>query len=92
MCKTKNQMLLQTNEFVGAIHDQLLDENKLHLADAFNDACVWIAELQLQVNKLEKCTSSGYVRTDTSKIHKMMKSPFIAVDNGDAWLRTGKIA
>lgn len=92
MCRTKNQMLLQTNELVGSIHDQILDENNLHLADSFNDACVWIAELTLQLKRLENSVSSGYVRTDTSKIQRQSKKPFSPVDGGDAWLRTGKSA
>lgn len=92
MCKTKNAILFQTNDLVSGIHDKILDDNKMNLADAYMDAVVWVAELQLQLNKLNNSVSSGYIRTDTSKIKKTIKQPFIAVDGGDSWLRTGKIA
>lgn len=92
MCKTKNTILYQTNDYVSGLHDSLLDANKMNLADAFMDSVIWIAELQLQIDALKRGVSSGYVRTDTSNIRKEIKQPFLAVDNGDSWLKTGKIA
>ena len=75
------------NEFVGGLHDALLDANDLDLADAFNDAVVWIAELQLELTNLRKGLSSGYVRTDTTKIVKPPKITVTPVDDGDDWLK-----
>lgn len=92
MCKTKNKILFQNNDFVSGIHDKILDDNKMDLADAYMDSVVWIAELMLQVEKLQNSVSSGYVRTDTTKIQRKMKAPIVPVDGGDAWLRTGKSA
>lgn len=82
-----NQRLLETNELVGGIHDALLDNNNLHLADAFNDACVWIAELHLQLCKAEKAVSAGYVRTDTSDFRLPKKVRPDPVDDGDKWVK-----
>lgn len=92
MCKTKNQLLFQTNDFVSGLHDKLLDDNAMNLADAFMDSVVWIAELQLQLNKLQNSVSAGYVRTNTTDRIRAIKPPFSAVDGGDRWLQTGKIA
>ena len=92
MCKKTNQILFQTNDYVSGLHDSLLDANKMNLADAFMDSVVWIAELQLQINKLKQGVSSGYVRTDTTNIKKEIRQPFTAIDGGDSWLKTGKIA
>lgn len=60
--KQLNQKLLSENELVGEIHDRLLDDNDLSLSDAYNDACVWIAELYLEIEKLQQTASSGYAR------------------------------
>ena len=56
------QKLVQTNELVGEIHDRILDDNNLDLANSYNDACVWIAELYIQIERLEKVTSAGFLR------------------------------
>lgn len=92
MCRTKNKILFQNNDFVSGIHDKILDDNKMDLADAYMDSVIWIAELTLQLEKLQNSVSSGYVRTDTTKIKRTSKQPFVPVDNGDSWLKTGKIA
>lgn len=80
-----NKLIVQ-NEFVGAIHDELLDRNNLNLADAYNDAVCWIAELSAQVSLLEGQTSSGYCRRDTSQIPLRRKTMIAPVDEGDAWV------
>jgi len=74
---------------VGGIHDSLLNCNERNLSDAFNDACVWIAELKLELERAEKSISSGFVRTDTTKIKWKSKHTVPAVDAGDAWIKTG---
>lgn len=86
MSRRENQRLIETNELVGGIHDALLDSN-ICLADAFNDACAWIAELHLQLQKAEKGVSAGYVRTDTSKFALPRKVQMIPVDDGDRWVK-----
>lgn len=63
----KNQALLHQNELVGEIHDVILDNNNLDLALAYNDACVWIAELHLEIEKIQKTASSGFLRRKPSK-------------------------
>ena len=63
---TNAQHLVQNNELVGEIHDRLLDDNKLDLAEAYNDACAWIAELYTQIECLEKVTSAGFLRKKSS--------------------------
>lgn len=80
---------LDNDETVGAIHDALLDDNNLSLASAYNDACLWIAELSAQVRLLETQTSSGFCRRDTSQLRMPSKVRIAPVDEGDAWLRTG---
>lgn len=87
MTAKENQKLLATNDLVGGIHDALLDGNGCNLADAFNDACVWIAELQLQIRKAEKGISAGFVRTDTSNFKLPAKVQIIPVDDGDRWVK-----
>jgi hypothetical protein len=89
MCKNTNQKLVQNHKLVNSIHDKILIENKSDLSDAYTDACVWIAELQLQIDKMNKIVSSGYVRTDTSKIKWQPKNVVAPVDSADAWIRTG---
>jgi hypothetical protein len=91
MCKNTNKKLVQNNNLVGGIHDKILIENESNLSDAYNDACVWIAELQLQIDTLKAKVSSGYVRHDTSKIKWKSKSMVPAVDAGDSWIDTGKL-
>jgi hypothetical protein len=56
-----NEKLLTENELVQSIHDQLLD-NHTTIQNAFEDACVWIAELHLELESLRGATSSGYLR------------------------------
>ncbi len=87
MCKKTNQQLVISNDLVGSIHDQLLDRNDLSLADAYNDAVCWIAELHLELQAAKKGLSSGFVRTDTTKIVKEPKVTVMPVDNGDEWLK-----
>jgi hypothetical protein len=89
MCKTTNKKLVANNTFVASLYDQLLRENDKNISDAYNDAIVWIAELQLQINKLNNGVSSGYLRTDTSPLKWKSKTVVPAVDAGDAWVRTG---
>jgi len=89
MCKITNQKLVQNSNLVGSIYNQILNENKENLQDAYNDACVWIAELKLQVDNMRKGISSGYIRTDTSKITWKSKSVVGPVDSGDDWIQTG---
>jgi hypothetical protein len=88
MSRKEISKLHQTNELVGGIHDGLLDSN-LGLAEAFDDACVWIAELHLQLQKAERGVSAGYVRTDTSKFVRPPKYIPQPVDNGDSWVNLG---
>lgn len=80
---------LSSNETVGAIHDTLLDNNHLSLASAYNDACLWIAELSAQIRLLETQTSAGFCRRDTSQLRMPSKVTIAPVDEGDAWLKTG---
>lgn len=89
MCKNTNKKLVANNNLVGSIYDKILSENELNLSDAYNDACVWIAELQLQIENINKKVSSGYVRTDTTKIKWKSRNVVPAVDAGDSWLKTG---
>jgi hypothetical protein len=89
MCKNTNKKLVQNNNLVGGIYDKILIENESNLSDAYSDACVWIAELQLQINKLKGNVSSGFLRTDTSPLKWKSKTIVPAVDAGDAWVRTG---
>ena len=58
----KNQQMIHSDELVGEIHDRLLDDNNLDLAHAFNQACVEIAELYLELDKTSKGLSAGFVR------------------------------
>ncbi len=58
----KNQQIIHANELVGEIHDRLLDDNNLDLAHAFNQACVEIAELYLELDKITKGLSAGFIR------------------------------
>jgi hypothetical protein len=87
MCKKENQKLVITNPLVGGIHDELLDRNDLNLADAYNDAVCWVAELHLEIQMLKRGLSSGFVRTDTTKIIKEPKITVMPVDDGDEWLK-----
>jgi hypothetical protein len=57
-----NQTLIMHDEMVGAIHDRLMDDNQLDVAHAFNEACVEIAELYKEIDRLEGRVSSGFVR------------------------------
>ena len=82
---TPNQLIAH-NDFVGAIHDELLDRNNLSLPDAYNDAVAWIAELAAQVSLLENQTSAGYCRRDTSQLPVRRKIIPAPVDDGDAWV------
>ena len=86
MSRKEIRRLHETNELVGGIHDALLDTN-LGLAEAFDDACVWIAELKLQVEAASRGISSGYVRTDTREIVRKPKYIPQPVDDADAWVR-----
>lgn len=88
MSRKEIQKLHQTNELVGGIHDGLLDTN-LGLAEAFDDACVWIAELHLALQVAQSGVSSGYVRTDTTNFARKPKYIPAPVDNGDAWVKFG---
>ena len=58
----ENQKLLATDDLVGRIHDSLLDLSDLNLADAFNAACVEIASLYREIERLERTASFGYLR------------------------------
>jgi hypothetical protein len=90
MSQAQIQKLIETNEFVGSIHDGLLDSNNLSLAAAYNDACCWIAELTAQVRLLEKQTSAGFCRRDTSALRMTATTSLVSpVDEGDEWLKTG---
>ena len=86
MSRKEIRKLHETNDLVGGIHDGLLDTN-LGLAEAFDDACVWIAELVLQLKKAERGVSSGYVRTDTREIVRKPKYIPAPVDDADAWVK-----
>lgn len=86
MSRKEIQKLHQTNELVGGIHDSLLDNN-LGLAEAFDDACAWIAELHLQIQAAQRGISSGYVRTDTRELVRKPKYILAPVDDADAWIR-----
>ncbi len=86
MSRNEIRKLHQTNELVGGIHDALLDHN-LGLAEAFDDAVCWIAELYLQLKVAERGVSSGYVRTDTREIVRKPKYFAAPVDDADAWVR-----
>jgi len=89
MCKITNQKLVENNALVGSIYTKILDENNKNILDAYNDACVWISELKLQIDNLNKSISSGFVRTDTSKLNWKSKMAVTPVDAGDALIRTG---
>lgn len=86
MSRKEIRKLHETNDLVGGIHDALLDNN-LGLAEAFDDACVWIAELKLQIEAASRGVSAGYVRTDTRSIVRPTKYIAAPVDDADAWLR-----
>lgn len=86
MARKEIQKLHQTNDLVSGIHDGLLDSN-LSLAEAFDDACVWIAELHLEVEHFKNKVSSGYVRTDTREIVRKPKYIPQPVDEADAWIK-----
>ena len=58
----KNRQIIQENELASDIHDRLLDDNNLDLAAAFDEAVVWIAELYLEVEKINNHASSGFLR------------------------------
>lgn len=88
MSRKEIRKLHETNELVGCIHDALLDTN-LGLAEAFDDACVWIAELKMQLDAASRGISSGYVRTDTREIVRKPKYIPAPVDNGDSWVHGG---
>ena len=89
MCKNTNKKLVLNNNLVSGIHDRILIENESNLSDAYNDACVWIAELQLQLDSIKGKVSSGFVRHDTSKLKWNPKRTVAPVDAGDAWVKTG---
>ena len=59
---TKNRQIIQENDLASDIHDRLLDDNNLDLAAAFDEAVVWIAELYLEVEKINNHASSGFLR------------------------------
>lgn len=63
----ENQKAVISDELVGAIHDRLLDDNKLNVVDAFNQACVEIAELYRALESLEKASSKGFIRVRRTK-------------------------
>jgi hypothetical protein len=86
MARKEIKKLHETNELVGGIHDGLLDTN-LGLAEAYDDACVWIAELYLELEQTKKGVSSGYVRTDTRNIVRKPKSIAAPVDDADSWIK-----
>jgi hypothetical protein len=58
----QNQNLVMHDPLVSDIHDRLLDDNKLNLADAYNAACVEIGELYIHIERLQKSASSGFTR------------------------------
>ncbi len=58
----KNQDSVMHDPLVSEIHDRLLDDNNLDLAHAFNAACVEISELYLEIDRLSKGLSAGFVR------------------------------
>ena len=86
MARKEVVKLHQTNELVGGIHDGLLDSN-LGLAEAFDDACVWIAELHMELQAAKRGISSGYVRTDTRNLVRKPKYVPAPVDDADAWVK-----
>lgn len=86
MARKEVRKLHETNDLVGGIHDGLLDTN-LGLAEAFDDACVWIAELYLELEQSRKGVSSGFVRTDTREIVRKPKYVPAPVDDADAWVK-----
>jgi len=57
-----NQSYVMQDPLVSEIHDRLLDDNNLDLAHAFNAACVEIASLYVDIDKLSKGLSAGFVR------------------------------
>lgn len=85
MSRKEIRKLHETNDLVGGIHDALLDNN-LGLAEAFDDAVVWIAELHLALEAAKRGVSSGYVRTDTREIVRKPKYFPAPVDDADAWI------
>lgn len=62
LAASKNQKLLVNDELVGEIHDRILDDNSLDLANAYNQACVELADLYRILDKLEGSISSGFLR------------------------------
>jgi hypothetical protein len=50
------------DELVSEIHDNLLDDNNLDIQHAFNQACCEIAGLYIEIEKLERGISAGFVR------------------------------
>lgn len=89
MCKITNKKIVTEDTFVRSLHHQLLNQNDKNINDALNDAVVWIAELQLQVDALKSKVSSGFIRTDTSSLRWKSKDNVPAVDAGDDWIKTG---
>ena len=67
MSAKEDQKLIMTDELVGRIHDNLLDNAELNLANAFNAACVEIAELYREIERLEIGVSSGFSRRNMRK-------------------------
>jgi hypothetical protein len=61
-----NQQLVMYDPLVSEIHDRLLDDNKLSLADAYNAACAEIGELYVIIQRLQNSASSGFMRIDQS--------------------------
>lgn len=90
MSRKHNEALIASNPFVGALHDTLLDSN-LSVAEAFEDAVCWLAEIyaqnQLLARQIELGTSSGFLRKDTSNLRWKPKQAATPVDDGDAWVR-----
>lgn len=86
MSRKQIQQLLEKNDLVGGIHDYLLDHN-IGVADAFDDACAWIAELHLQVKRAERGVSAGFTRTDTTNLKWKPKAVAQPVDDADAWIK-----
>jgi hypothetical protein len=88
------------NPLAGGIYDALFeihtDGKTVDLGAVVDDAVCWIAELALQnialQEKLERDTSAGYVRRDTSELtylHPPIATESPAVETDD-WIATGK--
>ncbi len=58
----RHQNLVTQDELVSEIHDNLLDDNNLDIQHAFNQACCEIAGLYIEIEKLERGISAGFVR------------------------------